>query len=185
MLADPTLDQCRKANDLVLRLMETDPDLAYGFCYVSQAHERQAVEEIRRCARAGMRGIKLWVAVKCNDKRTFPIAEEATSLGVPLLIHSYLRWEETLPGESCSALAPLHNPPNLGGIEACERTLPGTVNIAVFDSRRAILKSRLSPDHGPCPQPRGDDSRSGNDDNCLPLHTLSRPHFTMILSALQ
>ncbi len=34
----------------------------------------------------------------------------------------------------CSALAPLHNPPNLGGIEACERTLPGTVNIAVFDT---------------------------------------------------
>ena len=100
MLVDPTLDQCRKANDLVLRLMETAPDLACGFCYVSQAHERQAVEEIRRCVRAGMRGIKLWVAVKCNDKRTFPIAEEAASLGVPILIHSYLRWEEVLPGES-------------------------------------------------------------------------------------
>jgi len=99
MLADPTPDQCRKANDLVLRLMETEP-LAHGFCYVSQAHERHAVEEVRRCIRAGMKGIKLWVAVKCNDARTFPIAEEAVSLGVPILIHSYLRWEEILPGES-------------------------------------------------------------------------------------
>jgi len=101
MLADPTLDQCRRANDMILRLMQTEPELAHGFCYVSQAHEHQAIEEIRRCVRdGGMRGIKLWVAVKCNDARTFPIAEEAASLGVPILQHSYLRWEEILPGES-------------------------------------------------------------------------------------
>lgn len=99
MLADPTPDQCRKANDLVLRLMEAEP-LAHGFCYVSQAHGRRAVEEVRRCMRAGMKGIKLWVAVKCNDPRTFPIADEAIGLGVPILIHSYLRWDEILPGES-------------------------------------------------------------------------------------
>jgi acetate kinase len=34
----------------------------------------------------------------------------------------------------CSTLAPLHNPPNLGGIEACERVFPGVPNIAVFDT---------------------------------------------------
>ena len=34
----------------------------------------------------------------------------------------------------CSSLAPLHNPPNLGGIEACEEELPGTPNVAVFDT---------------------------------------------------
>lgn len=34
----------------------------------------------------------------------------------------------------CSPLAPLHNPPNLGGIEACERAFPGTPNVAVFDT---------------------------------------------------
>ena len=34
----------------------------------------------------------------------------------------------------CSTLAPLHNPHNLGGIEACERVFPGTPNIAVFDT---------------------------------------------------
>ena len=31
-------------------------------------------------------------------------------------------------------LAPLHNPPNLGGIEACERVFPGVPNVAVFDT---------------------------------------------------
>jgi len=34
----------------------------------------------------------------------------------------------------CATLAPLHNPPNLGGIEACERVFPGIRNVAVFDT---------------------------------------------------
>ena len=34
----------------------------------------------------------------------------------------------------CAALAPLHNPPNLVGIEACETVFPGTPNVAVFDT---------------------------------------------------
>lgn len=34
----------------------------------------------------------------------------------------------------CFTLAPLHNPPNLGGVEACERVFPGTPNVAVFDT---------------------------------------------------
>ncbi len=34
----------------------------------------------------------------------------------------------------CANLAPLHNPPNLGGIEACEQVFPGVPNIAVFDT---------------------------------------------------
>ncbi len=34
----------------------------------------------------------------------------------------------------CFSLAPLHNPPNLGGISACERVFGGTPNVAVFDT---------------------------------------------------
>ena len=34
----------------------------------------------------------------------------------------------------CFSLAPLHNPPNLGGIHACQRVFPSTPNIAVFDT---------------------------------------------------
>ena len=36
--------------------------------------------------------------------------------------------------EELSALAPLHNPPNLAGIEAAERTFPGIPQVAVFDT---------------------------------------------------
>ena len=34
----------------------------------------------------------------------------------------------------CSPLAPLHNPPNLDGIMACEKACPGVPNVAVFDT---------------------------------------------------
>jgi len=35
---------------------------------------------------------------------------------------------------ACSVLAPLHNPPNLEGIRACEAVFPETPNVAVFDT---------------------------------------------------
>ena len=34
----------------------------------------------------------------------------------------------------CFPLGPLHNPANLTGIEACEAAMPGTPNVAVFDT---------------------------------------------------
>ena len=36
--------------------------------------------------------------------------------------------------EDCNDLAPLHNPANLIGIEACEKLMPGTPQAAVFDT---------------------------------------------------
>lgn len=34
----------------------------------------------------------------------------------------------------CFSLAPLHNPPNLSGIEACEKNFPNVPNVAIFDT---------------------------------------------------
>ena len=36
--------------------------------------------------------------------------------------------------EECIAIAPLHNPPNLAGIAACEKIFPGLPQVAVFDT---------------------------------------------------
>ena len=36
--------------------------------------------------------------------------------------------------EDCFELAPLHNPPNMAGINACEANFPGTPQAAVFDT---------------------------------------------------
>jgi acetate kinase len=42
---------------------------------------------------------------------------------------------EVLKGvEDCIEMAPLHNPPNLLGIGACEELMPGTPQVAVFDT---------------------------------------------------
>jgi len=36
--------------------------------------------------------------------------------------------------EKCSQLAPLHNPPNLTGIKACQKVMPDAVQVAVLDT---------------------------------------------------
>ncbi|AHF07617.1 acetate/propionate family kinase [Desulfitobacterium metallireducens] len=36
--------------------------------------------------------------------------------------------------EECVELAPLHNPPNIAGIEACKDLMPGVPQVAVFDT---------------------------------------------------
>ena len=36
--------------------------------------------------------------------------------------------------EDCTPLGPLHNPPNLAGIQVCEDLFPGIPNVAVFDT---------------------------------------------------
>ncbi len=36
--------------------------------------------------------------------------------------------------KACIPLAPLHNPPNITGIEACEASMPGIPQVAVFDT---------------------------------------------------
>lgn len=36
--------------------------------------------------------------------------------------------------KDCIELAPLHNPPNIAGIKACEKTIPGIPQVAVFDT---------------------------------------------------
>ncbi len=49
--------------------------------------------------------------------------------------HSVLITEEVLKAlEECVELAPLHNPPNLAGIAACQALMPKTPMVAVFDT---------------------------------------------------
>src|ERR1035437_5609547 len=61
----------------------------------------------------------------------------------------------------------------------------GDANVAMFDSRGAVLNSGLSPDHGPCPQPYGHASHGGNDENGFPLHIYLVPYFTILFSVFQ
>ena len=98
---DPTPEQCRLANDYVLRMRDAEPDAILPFCYVTPAFPDEAVGEIERCVGGeGMDGVKLWVARKATDPGLDPIMESAIALDVPVLQHAWLKTTGNLPGES-------------------------------------------------------------------------------------
>ena len=78
----------RGANDVILQAMELHPDRFIGYCFVDPNFPRAAVEEIRRCHRAGMKGIKLYHQKLICDEAQRPIMEVAAELGRPVLMHA-------------------------------------------------------------------------------------------------
>lgn len=101
---DPSAEEVRRENDDVLRAVEYAPERLLGFVYLNPKQERESQQEIDRCVRNGpMVGIKLWVAVHCNQSCVDPIAARAAELQVPILQHTFLRPGPNLPGESTPA----------------------------------------------------------------------------------
>ena len=98
---EPTPEQCRQANDYVLRMRDTQPEAILPFCYVTPAFPDEAVAEIERCVGGqDMTGVKLWVARKATDPGLNPIMEAAVAKDVPVLQHAWLKTTGNLPGES-------------------------------------------------------------------------------------
>ena len=98
---DPTPEQCRLANDYVLRMRDAEPEAILPFCYVTPAFPDEAVAEIERCVGGQeMAGVKLWVARRATDPGLDPIMEKAIALDVPVLQHAWLKTTGNLPGES-------------------------------------------------------------------------------------
>ena len=98
---DPSPEDFRRQNDEVLRAIRHAPERVFGFVYLNPKHGPESLAEFDRCVRDGpMVGVKLWVAVHCNDPRLDPIVRRAAALRVPILQHTYWRTVELLPGES-------------------------------------------------------------------------------------
>jgi len=98
---EPTPEQCRQANDYVLRMRDAQPGAILPFCYVTPAFPDEAVAEIERCVGGqAMAGIKLWVARRATDPGLDPIMEAAVAKDVPVLQHAWLKTTGNLPGES-------------------------------------------------------------------------------------
>ena len=101
---EPTMEQCREANDYVLRMREVAPELFLPFCYVSPAFPDESVAEIERCVEEErMVGIKLWIARRASDPGLDPILEKAVDLGVPVLQHAWRKTVGQLENESLPA----------------------------------------------------------------------------------
>jgi len=101
LLAEPSLDAVQRCNDKVAAWSAKYPQVFYPFCYINPKHGLNAVREIRRCRRVHrMKGVKLWIACRCSDRRLRPVIEEAAALNLPVLQHAYARTSRNLPGES-------------------------------------------------------------------------------------
>jgi predicted TIM-barrel fold metal-dependent hydrolase len=84
-----TVDGFRDCNRWVAEAQLRFPGRVRGYCYVNPGHQREALDEIRRCVREhGFVGVKLYNEYRCTDPVVFPIVELAIELGVPILHHA-------------------------------------------------------------------------------------------------
>ena len=109
----PTPEEIRQSNDLVWEAVEKHPDRYVGFCYVNPCYLYQSLEELDRCIAQGpFRGVKLWVAMHCDQPNLDPIAQRARELRAPVLQHTWMKQTGNLPFESeprhLAALAARH-----------------------------------------------------------------------------
>lgn len=101
MWRNPSFGALQMCNGKVATLVQKHPEIFYGFCYINPRHGSKAIKEIKRCIRNyGMKGIKLWIACRCNKKKVFPVIEAAIDYNIPVLQHAYVRKGPNLPGES-------------------------------------------------------------------------------------
>jgi predicted TIM-barrel fold metal-dependent hydrolase len=98
---DPTPTEFRRENDDVLQALSHWHDRAFGFVYVNPKYVEESLRELDRCVANGpLVGVKLWVAVRCNDPRLDPIIQRATELKAVVFQHTWLKTAGNLPGES-------------------------------------------------------------------------------------
>jgi uncharacterized protein len=102
--ADPAPDDMRRQNDDVLEAVAHAPSRIFGFVYLNPKHVDASLAEMERCVHDGpLVGIKLWIAMHCNEPNLDPIVRRAVELKIPVLQHTFFRLGGNLPGESSPA----------------------------------------------------------------------------------
>jgi predicted TIM-barrel fold metal-dependent hydrolase len=98
---DPSPDEFRKQNDQVIEALQHWHHRAFGFAYLNPKHEEESLKELDRCVKNGpLVGIKLWVAVRCSDKRLDSIIRRAAELRAVVYQHTWLKAGGNFAGES-------------------------------------------------------------------------------------
>jgi predicted TIM-barrel fold metal-dependent hydrolase len=92
----------RAANDEARRLAEFARGVVRWFAYLNPRNDNWAAE-LQRALAEGACGVKLWVSLKDpvtgSLERVPPVLDAALRLRLPVLIHTYQRTDENLPGE--------------------------------------------------------------------------------------
>ena len=85
-------DEFKVSNDYIIEAINKYPDRFIGFCFVTPVHGDFAIEEMERCAKAGIRGIKLLPHIHgfydINGSNMDPIIKKAEELNFIVLTHS-------------------------------------------------------------------------------------------------
>ena len=79
----------RAYNDLVLNAMKKYPKRLTGQFTVNVPHQKESLEEIKRCADQGMVGLKVYTQVKINNPLFYPIIEKMIDLKMIIHMHSH------------------------------------------------------------------------------------------------
>ncbi len=87
-----TIWDYKVSNELVARTVAENPDRLIGFASVDPHKGVLARKELRRAVNEyGLKGLKLLphlLELRINDKKMYPLYEEACELGIPVLFHT-------------------------------------------------------------------------------------------------
>lgn len=84
---NPSPSEIRENNDYVLRAVKEFPDRFIGQMTLNVNHQKESLEEIKRCTDQGMIGLKLYTQVKINDPLFYPVIEKFIDLKMIVLMH--------------------------------------------------------------------------------------------------
>lgn len=98
---NPNQEDIDVLNEQTLQFMKDEPDLIGGFVYLNPRH-KNTIEVMKKNIDNGMQGVKLWVAVLCDDHLVDPIAEKCIDMQIPVLVHSFYKATGQLEYETTS-----------------------------------------------------------------------------------
>jgi predicted TIM-barrel fold metal-dependent hydrolase len=84
---NPSPSDIRENNDYVLKAVKEFPDRFIGQMTLNVNHQKESLEEIKRCIDHGMVGLKLYTQVKINNPLFYPIIEKFIDLKMIVLMH--------------------------------------------------------------------------------------------------
>lgn len=127
--------ETKLASGLVERIGSDNANMVYR-------KGEESKEEYAVSAKTHSDALKLVTdALISEDKGVIKSLSEVDAIGHRVLHGGEIFKESTLITENVMSqlhdlvpLGPLHMPPNIGGVEACEKIFPGTPNVAVFDT---------------------------------------------------
>ncbi|HEX9611825.1 MAG TPA: amidohydrolase family protein [Gemmatimonadales bacterium] len=89
-------------NEALLVLQREHPDSIRGYACVNPNYTTHALQEIERCLRAGLVGVKLAASRRADDPLLDPICELAGDGRVPVLHHVWQHRRRDWPGQEAS-----------------------------------------------------------------------------------